>query len=255
MIVRTEKRFGGSRQSACAELGAHRDDGEPDEAQLAEDVEVVVAHIKRIARTASLEFALSVGALIIHHFYGGDAEAWRSRGPKVASFRRLSQHPQLPMSAGSLYRCVAMFEICDRLNAPSRWQHLRTSHLRLVIGLPHDEQERLLALANSKRWTVKRLQDEVLRHRSQRTSHGGRRAVPPIKKSLKSFKKFLDDHRTLIEHGGLSTQELEQSMTLLDEARRSLEQLSLSLLKQTADAGDGVPASSTLADSSPRHER
>jgi hypothetical protein len=192
-----------------------------------EEIDIVVAHIRRLARTASLEFALRVGAVIIHHFYDGDMDAWRSRGPKTASFRRLAQHPELTLSAGALYRCVALFELCERLNAPSRWEHLGASHLRLVLGLPPAAQERLLALANSKRWTVKVLQLEVLKQKYVRVTMGGRRADPPIAKSLRRVQKCLEEHRDLIEQGeSLSFMELEESTRLIDATRQILERLS-----------------------------
>jgi hypothetical protein len=72
-------------------------------------VERVVLELNTLGRAATFEFTLSVGALIINRLYGGHLQAWRSRGPKCASFRRLAKHPSLPMSAGSLYRCVAIF--------------------------------------------------------------------------------------------------------------------------------------------------
>jgi hypothetical protein len=72
-----------------------------------DEIHIVVAQIRRLVRDASLEFALRVGAIIIHHFYEGESDAWRSRGPKTASFRKLAQHPQLPLSAGALYRWAA----------------------------------------------------------------------------------------------------------------------------------------------------
>jgi hypothetical protein len=195
-----------------------------------EEIDIIVAQIKRLARTASLEFALRVGAVIIHHFYGGDANAWRSRGPKLASFRRLAEHPELPLSPGSLYRCVALYELCDRLNAPSRWDHLGASHLRLVLGLPPSAQEKLLALANANRWTVKALQEQVLMEKAVRLTRGGRRAQPPIKRSLLSVRKCLDDcQNALIRVGELSGPDLEQSMALVQEMRTCLEQLSCTL--------------------------
>ena len=206
-----------------------------------EEIDIVVAHIKRLARTASLEFALRVGAVIIHHFYEGDTEAWRSRGPKTASFRQLAQHPELPLSAGSLYRCVALFELCDRLNAPARWEHLGASHLRIVLGLPPSAQEKILATANAKRWTVKVLQQVVLGEKWSRVTYGGRRADPPIAKSLKSVRKCLENHREAIARvKQLSPQDLEQSMSLLEEARSSLDLLSLSLHAALASAELGA---------------
>jgi len=195
-----------------------------------EEIEIVVANIKRLARTAGLELALRVGAVIIHHFYDGDMEIWRSRGSKTSSFRCLAKHPGLPLSAGALYRCVALFELCERLNAASRWENLGTSHLRLVLGLPSAVQERLLAVANSKRWTVRVLQQEVLMEKSARVTSGGRRANAPIAKTLERLRKSLEEHRDLIEQADLVLPgELQQSVALIANARRSLERLSLSI--------------------------
>jgi hypothetical protein len=211
-----------------------------------EEIDIVVAHIKRLARTASLEFALRVGAVIIHHFYGGNADAWRSRGPKIASFRRLAQHPGLPLSSGALYRCVALYELCDRLNVPSRWEHLGASHLRLVIGLPQATQEKLLATANSKRWSVKVLQEQVLLEKAVRSPRGGRRAQPPITRSLLSVRKCLDDHRDVIARTGeLSLDDLERSLALLEETRTFLECLSQSLQSFVCIGAD-TPSSKSL---------
>jgi hypothetical protein len=78
----------GSLYSAKGKEGGHRDiqqkrdrfDFEQDSngAEIAGDeIDIVVAHIKRLAQTASLEFTLRVGAVIIHHFHAGDAESWR----------------------------------------------------------------------------------------------------------------------------------------------------------------------------------
>jgi hypothetical protein len=205
---------------------------EPDEEPSSEEVDIVVAHIKRLTRTASLEFALRVGAVIIHHFYDGDADAWRSRGPKTASFRRLARHPDLPLSPGALYRCVALFELCQRLNAPSRWEHLSASHLRLVLGLPGDIQEKLLATANARRWPVKLLQQEVAVVKAAHLRRGGRRAQSPLAKSLLSVTRSLDDHRSVLRNAGktslsqLTPSELTRSLRLVEEARASLEALS-----------------------------
>lgn len=191
-----------------------------------QEVDIVVAHIKRLARRAGLEFALSVGSVIIHHFYDGDANAWRARGPKSASFRRLARHPELPLSPGSLYRCVALFELCDRLNAPSRWDHLGASHLRVVLGLPNGTQERLLAMANAQRWSVRALHTEALRAKSGRVNRGGRRAEPPMAKTLLSVKRSLQDSCSVIAQiAELSDDDIKQSMRLVDEARSCLDGL------------------------------
>jgi hypothetical protein len=208
-----------------------RDDCDNEHEASDEQINIAVAQIKRIARCANLEFALRVGAVIIHHVYDGDTSAWRSKGPKTSSFRRLAQHSELPLSAGSLYRCVALFELCERLNAPSRWQHLGASHLRMVLGLPRDAQERVLVTANENRWTVKALQHAIAREKATRTTRGGRRPQPPISKSLRTVKKCLEEQMDVIRYLQTSSRdEIEQSFDLMEETRVYLESLSQSLL-------------------------
>src|SRR5688572_20149166 len=104
-----------SRRAAALAIRLGRPDcldedagAEPGVQLSAEQIDEVVHQLNGICRNSSLEFALRVGAVIIHHFYAGDAHAWRDRGPKVHSFRRLAEHPELALSAGAIYRCVAI---------------------------------------------------------------------------------------------------------------------------------------------------
>jgi hypothetical protein len=230
MTSRHLDRIASPRSSDCVELEEQPDFELDDGERTSEEIDLVVAQIKRLTRTASLEFALRVGAVIVHHFYDGNTDAWRARGPRTSSFRQLSRHPDLPLSAGSLCRCVAMFELCERLNAPSRWEHLGVSHLRVVLGLPPAAQERILAEANAKRWTVKTLQQEVLREKPGRLTSGGRRAEAPIAKSLRNVRRSLELHRGVIEQATtVSSRDVEQTRLLLEETRRCLDRLSTCL--------------------------
>lgn len=124
-------------------------------------VEMVVRRLNSLCKKATLGFALAVGKLIIEQFYGGKALAWRSRDPrKDVSLRKLARHPDLPMSAGALYRCVAIYELCERINIDS-WHHISSSHLRLVLPLPPDQQTHLLRRCEEQKWTSRRLDEEV----------------------------------------------------------------------------------------------
>jgi hypothetical protein len=242
-------------RSACVSLYSIDDnsalDDDDERVVPHEEVNMVVAQLKRITRSASLEFALRVGAVIIHHFYEGDTSCWRSRGPKTTSFRRLAQHPELPLSAGSLYRCVALFELCERLKAPSRWEYLGASHLRMVLGLAPDAQERLLAVANESRWTVKTLQSAVASEKTARIARGGRRAQALVSKSLRTVRKCLDDHMgVLAQLENFSGGEVEQSIRLIEETRLCLENLSQSLLEALSrrEVGSSSNAANAVRD-------
>jgi hypothetical protein len=213
-------------------LGCKSDDFEPD--TCTEDIElsnqeigIVIAQLKRITRSANLEYALRVGAVIIHNFYGGDTSAWRSRGRKSSSLRRLAMHPDLPFSHGSLYRCVAIFDLCERLRAPSRWEHLGASHLRIVLGLSPPLQEKFLATANDNRWTVKALQSAVEREKSVRVTRGGRRPEAALVKRLKTLSRCLEEyHGDATRADFLSRDDIQKGMSFLADARLVLDQVS-----------------------------
>jgi hypothetical protein len=209
-----------------------------------EEVELVVAQIRQICRDSSLEFALRVGGVVIHHFYGGDVDAWRSRGPKLHSFRRLAEHSELPMSPAVLYRCVALFEMCERLKAPSRWRRLGASHLRTVIGLDPDTQQRLLSRANSEQWTVKSLQQEALRCRSVASPRGGRRPRSTLAKSLASVRRSLSECEAGLEReiAALSPAELERTTTLLSETLEQVAKLARAAAQRRAARTHGHAA-------------
>src|SRR3974377_309327 len=78
-------------------------------------VERVVRQLNALCKTATFDFAMSVGKLIIDNFYSGDLGAWRNRGAKNFSFRRLAKHPDLPMSASALYWSTAIYEVSRRV--------------------------------------------------------------------------------------------------------------------------------------------
>jgi hypothetical protein len=164
-----------------------------------DEVDVVVAKLRRISRDATLHFALSVGAIVIHHFYGGDPAAWRQKGQKGVSFRRLAQRRDLPFSPSLLYRCVAMFELSERLDAVSRWKHLNASHFRAVLGLPHEVQERLLTEANQSRWTVIQLELSVANTRRRDRQRVGRRPTPRFMKGVAALVRCLNANAEVLD--------------------------------------------------------
>jgi hypothetical protein len=165
-------------------------------------VDRVVAELNTICKTAALDFALTVGRSVIDGCYGGDLQGWRTRGVKSASFRKLARHPNLPMSAASLYRCVAIYELSHRL-AIARWAHISCSHLRVVLPCCPLEQERLLQAAETNRWTVRRLHEEAAQVRGgarlvETVRHGGRKPRSRLKVTLRSLEKCIDSSHNLI---------------------------------------------------------
>lgn len=199
------------------------------EVEITEDqLDLAVSKLCQITRESMLDYSIRVGSLVIHYFYGGDIKAWRSRGPKTHSFRRLAKHPQLPMSASSLYRCVAIFELCDRLNVVSRWSRITVSHLRVVLPFDEKEQCRLMAAANAERWSVQRLEQEARKAPSSAVRRG-RPAAPEfvrfgrtIEKLRRSSSLVLDSlprvSEMLGEKYSFIAQNIEQSILNLESA-------------------------------------
>jgi hypothetical protein len=98
-------------------------------------------------------------------------------------------HPELPMSASVICRCVAIFDMCQRLDVVSRWRRITLSHLRLVIRLDSSAQQQLLSAANAQRWTVHQLEAEARKHCQHRA--GGRRPRPELARKTELIGRLL----------------------------------------------------------------
>ncbi len=149
-------------------------------------VEVALAQIRLVARTASLQLALDVGEIVFFAFFDGDPAKLRERGPKDMSFRRLALHPELPMSATNLWRAVAIYELSSRFSLVRRSKHIGITHVRVVLGLPEPDQEELLLRAENERWHVSHLQAQA---QLRRKGSGGRPRKPAILKTLDALRR------------------------------------------------------------------
>ena len=215
-----------------------------------ERIEHVIAHLNKIGKVATLDFARAVGRLIIEHFYAGDTTCWRNRDArKDASFRKLSRHPNLPMSAGALYRSVCIYEICERLGIRD-WKHISTSHVRLVLPLPFPEQDRLLRIAEAHAWPVGRLDDEIAvttRREPQNTSskggrirHGNlRRAMRSVEQCSKVLDQLLDEETNVPI--GSSPDSTRAAIGLLRETARKCAVLEARLIPTRPNASSIAP--------------
>jgi hypothetical protein len=202
-----------------------------------EELNLLVAKLVQISREAHLDHAIRVGSLVIHYFYGGDLQLWRSKGPKTASFRRLAMHPELPMSASVICRCVAIFDMCQRLDVVSRWRRITLSHLRLVLRLDSSAQQQLLSAANAHRWTVNQLEAEARKHQQR---GGGRRPRPELARKTELIGRLMRTLHQLQE--GLP--DVDAVADVIDEARgaiaaslENLERAQTLLLKVSEPAG------------------
>ena len=182
-----------------------------------EVLDEVATKIRALQREATLELALGIGKIIIEDLYRGDVEAWRDRGAKDTSFRRLVAREDLGISRASLQRSVAIYHLCETLGV-STWRHLGVSHLRAVFGLDKKVQERLLAKADDKRWTVAHLEKEAKKARRKSGRRGGRTPLPSFQKSIARLARIAEKKEELF--GGieqLDELEPEQAETLYQQ--------------------------------------
>ncbi len=188
----------------------------------------VVGELNALSKSATLEFALAVGELVVRRLYGGDVARFRSRKAKDdRSLRRVAMHPDLAMSASMLYGCVATHEICERLGIRG-WRHVSTSHIRLVLPLAHESQAVLLRDAESNRWPVKRLEEEVEALSERRERRGGRVRRSPLARALCALDRNVHALTATLARGdNLSARETAEALETLQglvEACRMCEQ-------------------------------
>jgi hypothetical protein len=86
---------------------------------------------------------------------------------------------------------MATFEVCERLGVES-WKHVSTTHIKLVLPLPLDEQSRLLGAAEANKWSAQRLDDEIatLVHNEESAGRGGRKRGSLLRRQLRSARKL-----------------------------------------------------------------
>ena len=172
------------------EILAPRDDAD---ALSEEDIGEVARLIRRMRDVAGLQFAVAVGQLVVDRFFEGDLDLFRARGAKSVSLRRLTVHPELPFSASTLSRTVAIFEVVERVGGLEAVRSLTHSHLRYVLGLPETVQLALIREADDEAWPVARMADEARKARDVHPGAAtGRPPLPRFVKSVHALRKFVE---------------------------------------------------------------
>jgi hypothetical protein len=222
-----------------------------------EMIDELVHKLNELQRGATLEIALRMGKLIVNHFYGGDLTAWRKHTTKEASFRKLAARANvdLRISATSLFRSVAIYELTERLG-PQNLRHFSVTQLRLVLGLPEDEQRRLLVAAETKGWPTDRLEQETARIRSTLSSRQGRPAVLPLVRAIRSLATHAQQAREMISSSDyvtpLSREQLRDIYRSVEDVKARMEQFQRILLGTDRTLATESPRASREAVDRPR---
>ncbi len=117
---------------------------------------ILVPHAGQMAgtdhRSSRLMLAIDVACLVVQQLCIGDVKTMRKRGRTHDGYRKLADHPDLPMSKSTLWRYVRVYELTSRMP----WvvaSKLTVAHLTVVLGLDAEEQERVLRAAEEQGWS------------------------------------------------------------------------------------------------------
>jgi hypothetical protein len=179
-------------------------------------IEEVVADLCRMSRVSTLDFSVKVGEFVFLKIFAGDMEALRTRGLKDTSFRKLSAHPKLPFSAATLWRAVAIFDLSQRFPGLLQMKHLGVAHMRAVLGLPADVQERLLRIAETERWTKDRIEERASFHRLKPQQKAGADRARN-RRWQRQIEKLVSSCRSIETKGGAGGVDEARAKRLLDE--------------------------------------
>jgi len=152
------------------------------------NIDGLVKRLRDIHRTSKLMLAVDVGCLVVLQLYNGDVQTLHKTGRTHDGFRKLADHPDLPMSKSTLWRYVRVYELTSRMPwiVPGK---LTVAHLTLVLGVEPDEQERLLRMAEDQGWSSARLSKEL------RTKEPTIRPTLPVLKVVRRAERLEADPR------------------------------------------------------------
>jgi hypothetical protein len=125
------------------------------------DVDELVRELRQLYCTNALDLTLRIGKLVVERLYGGNRNLWRRGGKQHASYRRLEQHPDLPLSACALSRAVGIYLLSEREPSLFDATTLSSGHFQEVLSLPQRAQREILHRANREQWSVRRVREEA----------------------------------------------------------------------------------------------
>jgi hypothetical protein len=192
-------------------------------------VDQLVAELNQMQGAAALDLALRMGRLIVERFYAGDVAIWRRHRAKEMSYRRLAARADndLKVSASTLYRSVALYELTSRLSTEGI-SALTMTHLRAVLGLPDGTQMVLLENAARLSWSTDRLEKEALTIRASLSVRRGRPAAPPLIRAVRKLVAGWKDIEEVLrspDPSPLSRDDAEQVYRTVDDLKVRLDRL------------------------------
>jgi hypothetical protein len=185
----------------------------------------VVVELREIQRRSGIERTLSVGELILGHFFGGDASLWRDRRKnKANSIRRLAERADCPFCKSALNEAVAVYVASLTLPFVRTFGHIGGSHVAAVLHLSEREREDLLRRAEAEHMRVREFRRLVASLRRDDGERRGRPVSSPAKRAALAI-------RTGEEQVLRGIEQLKGAAPLADATRQRLRLLAGELMK------------------------
>jgi hypothetical protein len=179
--------------SDCASVEISVPDGVDD----APDIDAIVGELRELYCVTGLKLALTIGKLVLERIYGGDIGLWHSKGRKDLSFRKLAKHPALPFGPSTLSRAVGIYEISLRRLDLLQLPNVTSSHVRELLKLPCEQQDRLIDQTSRDEWSVRRLRDEIERVQGAETRVSRRVRTPRFASFLRTLGRGIEQVQRL----------------------------------------------------------
>jgi len=154
-------------------------------------LDAAVAELNRIHTAKGLEAVRDMGRYLLDTFFGGDYDAFQSRGRKHLSFRKLEEREDLHVSASTLWNAVAIVRQLELLPRDIA-QALPVSHHRLLLPIRSTERKLELArVAANGHLTRRQLAEKARAVRKAETAgkRAGRPALPGFYKALRAVQR------------------------------------------------------------------
>lgn len=199
-------------------------------------VEEIVRSMTTLVGRKDLEKYNGIGSLVINLGFGGNFEAWRQRGRRHPTYRKILKHEKLPVSSVDLYRGVNTYDVWTRFDGLKAYPLVTATHIRYLLGMEPDVQKTWLDKIQSKGLTVDELRREIEIDGQAEPLRGAAAALFEVRRQFRQLDQICDDKEGLIadlRRAEIPTAETETLDKLLDELGEQLKLLRTRLAERT----------------------
>ena len=125
-------------------------------------LERVLSRLIEVERLSGWSRTNAVGELIMHSFFGGSVQVWRSRSrEKCGSLRRLAAHPDCPLRKSALSDAVNCFLFFRDNPRVSQFRCVTPGHVTIALRAGDAKALALLEEADMGQWSIRQLAAQV----------------------------------------------------------------------------------------------